>query len=585
MGFIIVIGEIWYGGNTDMVDLEQIYLYKPFKVRNADEFELESVLDLFVDPTEGLNNPFDYENAIIKGSMGSGKTMYLRANHAYYIYTLVPSIIEETSLVLPVYIKLSDFQHISSPKEIYRAFIIKVIEELSSIYLHLQDANRLAQIHKGVTSLPESIFTVDRKISEVFFDLRKLDADEYIEKIQKDLSLTGKFAPKFFEASAKYKNSEALEIKQKKEPGISDVENAYQKLLGNSGGKILLLIDEAGSINKSFFKEDGSEFSMFEILMNQLRTSNFIRTKIAIYPHSYSDILTETRYGDIVNLQEDIISEGGYESFRRRGLNLIQKYISTATGQKVEPDFIFDLEEKEDQSDVIEQIINASSGNMRRFVQLLDLSANEAYREHKGKGKISSRHAISALKIHAESMERNFNDIDREFLTALSNVCRTRSAYRFRFPYKAPMLSKFINKSSEYNILNIVEVGTGRRGTTYAFDYAYCVYKDIPTHYVFNTERIERTRSRKRGEWISRITNISENLIEHSSLPGKIEGTISYINKDKGFVKTEDGREYFWMASNIIEEDRGKPLMIGRRLRFYPIDYGQSEVAQNIEVL
>jgi hypothetical protein len=64
---------------------------------------------------------------------------------------------------------------------------------------------------------------------------------------------------------------------------------------------MLLLIDEAGSVNKSFFKEEDKS-SVFEVLMNQLRTTSFIRTQIAIYPQSYSDILTEIRYGDAINL-------------------------------------------------------------------------------------------------------------------------------------------------------------------------------------------------------------------------------------------------------------------------------------------
>lgn len=64
---------------------EIIYKSRPFKVRNADEYDLSTVLDLFVDPTESLYNPFDYENVIVKGRMGTGKTMYLRANHAFYL--------------------------------------------------------------------------------------------------------------------------------------------------------------------------------------------------------------------------------------------------------------------------------------------------------------------------------------------------------------------------------------------------------------------------------------------------------------------------------------------------------------------
>lgn len=69
--------------------LSQIYYSRPFRTRNADEFDLENILDLFIDPTDGLIGPFDFANVIVKGKMGSGKTMYLRANYAYYLHTLV----------------------------------------------------------------------------------------------------------------------------------------------------------------------------------------------------------------------------------------------------------------------------------------------------------------------------------------------------------------------------------------------------------------------------------------------------------------------------------------------------------------
>ncbi|MCI9446638.1 MAG: hypothetical protein HFH36_04435 [Lachnospiraceae bacterium] len=58
-----------------MYSLEDIFMSRPFRTRNADEYALESIPKLFVNPTDELNRPFDYENIIVKGKMGSGKTM------------------------------------------------------------------------------------------------------------------------------------------------------------------------------------------------------------------------------------------------------------------------------------------------------------------------------------------------------------------------------------------------------------------------------------------------------------------------------------------------------------------------------
>ena len=52
-------------------ELQKIYCSRPFKDRNADEYDLNNILDLFIDPTDVLNSPFEYSNTIIKGKMGS----------------------------------------------------------------------------------------------------------------------------------------------------------------------------------------------------------------------------------------------------------------------------------------------------------------------------------------------------------------------------------------------------------------------------------------------------------------------------------------------------------------------------------
>ena len=155
--------------------IEEIFRDRPFKIRNADEYDVANILNLFVSPTEGLTTPFDYENTIIKGRMGSGKTMSLRANHAYYLAALVPSLIEQDrELILPVLIRLNDFQHISKPADIYRAIIVKIIEELTSVYLHLENAKELADLHAGMSFLPDVFFQA-HKLSSTMKQLSKLD--------------------------------------------------------------------------------------------------------------------------------------------------------------------------------------------------------------------------------------------------------------------------------------------------------------------------------------------------------------------------------------------------------------------------
>lgn len=563
--------------------MENIFKSRPFKTRNADEYNLADILSLFVNPIDGLSSPLEFENSIIKGRMGSGKTMYLRANYAYYLYNIVPRLINDEELILPVFVKLSDFQHLRNATEIYRALIIKIVEELSSVYLKLQNAKELANIHKGMRKIEADIY-FDEKIKQTAHQLLKLGSEEYIQKLNHEFGLSSKLTYRFIEASANYKKNEALELKRKTNPGIGDIVIAYDTLLKDSDGKILILIDEAGSLDKSFFRTQEGE-SFFEIFMNQLRTADFVRTKIAIYPNSYSDILTETRYGDVIQLEENIIEEHSFNHFRRKAEQIITNYLNKSNNEitlKVED--LFDIENNED-GDCIEEIINGSGGNYRRLIQLFDSAMNESFKRNNGNNKIEYLDSVSALKKHCEGLLGLYTDPEKEYLLTLAKACKSRSTFKFKYPNNAPNLYKYLTKSQEFNLLNVIELGTGRKGTTYAFDYSYCVLNDIPTHNIKSTERIDKRRSLLSGTWISRVTNINDEIIAQSEIPNKIEGGITFRNKDRGFILGNDSIEYFFIDEFIIESDRGKPLWIGKKMKFIPTYIGDTKMATQIEIL
>lgn len=563
-----------------------IYKKRPFKTRNADEYNLSDILSLFVNPIEGLRSPVDFENSIIKGRMGSGKTMFLRANYAYYLFNIVPRLIEGEELILPVLIRLSDFQHIKEPNEIYRQLIIKIVEELSTIYLKLQDEKEMVNIQLGMKKIPNDIY-FDSKIRRTANQLLKLGSEEYVEKLASEFGIEGQAKYSFFNLSAKYNKTTVLELKKKLNPGIKDIVDIYDLLLKDSDGKILLLIDEAGSLDRQFFKNDDND-SFFEIFMNQLRTSSFIRTKIAVYPNSYSDILTETRYGDIVQLEEDINSKESYLKFRDKVEAIIYNYLNfdfygVDDNEKVLAKELFEMNETK-MGDSVEQIISGSAGNFRRLIHLLDQAMNEAFISNKGNGKITKNDALTALKNHCQSILTLFSAPEKEFIHSISKVCKNRSTYRFKFPNNGQTLFKYLTKSQEYNILNILEAGTGRRGTTYSFDYSYCVHQDLTTHLISNTEKIDKERSYQTGDWVTRNVIIDDELIKQAEMPGKITGTVRFINGDTGFITDEAEKEYFFRKDYIVQSDKNKSLYGGKELIFYPWKSGDILIATEIEI-
>lgn len=561
-----------------------IFEMRPFKARNAEDFELSMILDVFVSPLGDNRNPFDYENSIVKGGMGSGKSIFLKANYAYYLYAILPSLLASKPVVLPALIRLSDFQHLRQPSEIYNAVIVQCVKELADLYTQLRSADRLMKLHLGMQSLPRMLVEPSRA-GEVLEDVLKLTAEEYTETITHELGAKTGVTSKFMEAGADYRKTDVKELVQKRNPGISDVHDAYRRLLGDFDGSILLLIDEAGSLDRSFFQE-GQSTSLFETLMNQFRTAEYLRTKIAVYPHSYSDILIETRYGDMIQLTEDVVDDTGYLRFRERALSVMDKYIQAASDRRVKTHDVFNVNPSPKASgDALEQILYASGGNMRRLLHILDQCMSEVVSLRNGRTKVEMDHVLSALKRHSAATESIHVGPERDFLETLAATCRSRSTHKFQFPYKSPVLGKYIGRSEEHNVLTINSAGAGRRGTTYQFDYAFCVHHDIPTHYVKNTERIDKTRSRQTGTWITRVAQISEQVIEHAKIPGKVEGALQFVKGDFAFVVGEDGQDYYVAKENVIEADREKALIEGKRIRYYPVRYEGAKIALAVEIL
>ena len=566
-------------------DMKKIYECRPFKTRNADEFDINSILNLFVDPTDGLISPFDFENTIIKGKMGTGKTMYLKANYAYYLSILVPYLLNNIKIVLPIYLRFSDLQHITDPTEIYRSIMIKLAREIVGVYRHLQNAKTLAKLHLGIQNSSFELAKPGTDIYPIISEIRNMSSEEYTNRTEKAISGEMGIVSDFIKLSAQCERKNITEIKRKPNPGIEDIITIYNTLLKPFNCNLLILIDEVGSLNKAFFKENGDS-SMFETLMNQLRTTEFVRTKIAIYPQTYSDILPETRYGNPVMLQEDIKSERGYINFENRTMSLIEKYIKEFANIDCRIEDMFEIRNSD--LNLLEQLINASDGNVRRFVYILDKAMNRSYQENEGNSKVNLSHVIFALKDHARELEQLFTESEVDFLNLLVGTCKARSTYKFRFPNKSIDVLRYVKKSSEYNIINLIEHGSGRKGAVYAFDYAYSVYKDIPTHYLKSSERIDKSRSKKTGEWITKITTINQNIIEHSKIPGKIEGDVDYITADRsGFIIGEDNNKYFFRQEEIIDSDKTKPIHIETRVRFLPykIESSSSLFAYYVEIL
>jgi len=69
-------------------------------------------------------------------------------------------------------------------------------------------------------------------------------------------------------------------------------------------------------------------------------------------------------------------------------------------------------------------------------------------------------------------------------------------------------------------------------------------------------------------------------------MPGKIDGVIDYVKDNEiGFIKDDNGNQYFFQRNQIIDVDKGKTIQTGKRVRFYPTNINESKMANNIEIL
>ena len=275
-----------------------------------------------------------------------------------------------------------------------------------------------------------------------------------------------------------------------------------------------------------------------------------------------------------------------YHAFMEKTVSLIERYIEKAAGNKYRAEDLFELTTEE--QSLIEQLVNASEGNMRRLVHLLDSAMNIAYTRTHGNGRVIVEDVFESLRKQGAEMESRYQDIDKDFLDRLAKLCRTRSTCRFTFPNKSTYIGKYTNLSSEYNLINICQAGSGRQGTVYSFDYAYCIYKDIPTHYVKNSERIDKTRSISSGEQIRRIAHLSDELLIQTEIRGRIEGTISYLNEEftSGFAEDCDGISYFITMAEVIASERKNNFRVGKKILFTPARISKDTLmASSIEIL
>ncbi len=538
----------------DIKDFEEMYFNKkwrlsanPFKNISAEDINDEDILEVFIFNEELYLDVFNVNNSIVRGEKGTGKTMLLKAIYNFYNYKAVVDIKQEKKIkCMPIYVNLAHFSQIDNKNELYRRLILKIIEEFFLAHRKIQDLNFNENWFVKLTSWIKEIFKDD----DLERNFQMMTAEEVKEVFGNKSISEFTMGQKLLSASMKLEENYTAEIKRDQYVGVTSIQEMFQKYLSEICDSVLIIFDEVSSLDKTFFKGDAESESMYIKFLNQLRTTPGIYYKVSIYPHHYSDVLEETRYGKSINLNFNVYNEDHMPSNRKLIKKTIMSYVNAYKMDKQsyekletfvdvlnvsdeEYNEMFTGNDSENLGDSIEQIVFGSRGSYRRIMQICSESFNLVAKESaNGDLFVTKEIVLKVLSSMGRDMMEKFSPEEQQKISNIAKVCRKRTRYKFNYPYNSLEMGKLLNKGSQDNILYLEKEGKGRAAAAYEFDYSFCVYADLTTHLLRHVERGAKSRSFSNGKLNTRTAKVTADDI--NALDG-VRGSIYFVNEDRGF--------------------------------------------------
>lgn len=539
----------------------------PFPFLGADQYPEEQVLSLFEIDRESTIRAFSLQNSIIEGSYGTGKTMLLKAIYAFHYSKLIVDLAEKKRAeVVPIYLKFSDLPYGS--ETIYKDLILyiykKVLDTRFLIHSFLKDSSWFLKFRDWLNRLTASgIFSEDKRYSE-------LSSDTVTKRVSKIFKTEGEIGYEWLnKLGVAYEKNYESEIVKKPLPNILDIENLYNSHFSDICDRILLLIDEVDTLPAiAFSKNETSNLSIYETLFNQLRTNKYLLYKIAVYPGTESSKQVEgSRIGTRIKLGFDVKDIDEFSTARDFFFRILKSYLSFCAETEIDPKKIFFLQyvrnpneyahrvrkvDSERYGDSLEQLVIGSKGIVRRFIKLAGDSMIETINKKRRNLLVSKYDVYDAMRNFGKELIERLHENERVLLDRIAFYAIQHKVFRFRVPGNEEYIYKMYDKAKQDNVLYPI-LDQDRKGTTYIFefDYCYCIYRNVPTHFFLNAEKINKERSLVNGKWIVRPIDIPKNII---NLEARIEGKIKNYNKKEGwgFIYYLPTKDLFFHKVNVI---------------------------------
>lgn len=573
--------------------------HNPFPFLTADKYSEEQILSLFEIDRASTIRAFSSENSIIEGSYGTGKTMLLKAIYAFYYSRMIVDIAEtKKAVVVPVYIKFSDLPHGS--EDLYKELILhiykRILDTRFEIMNFLEDSNWFTKFKNWLQRFTNSgIFFEDKRYSQ-------LSAETVTERVNEIFKSAGAVGFNWLkQLKVAYETKYETEILKKPSPGILDIENLFESYFSSICKHLLLLIDEVDMLPTSAFSKSSSRnYSVYETILNHLKNSQPILYKVAVYPGSESSKQVEgSRIGTRIKLGFNVKDREDFSAARDFFYRILKSYLSFCAKQDVDPKNFFHIEfsdspaqysrrikrvDKQDYGDALEQLVFGSNGIVRRFIKLAGDSMFEVIKRKNSDFTVSKSDIFEAMKNFGKELIDRLQENERALLDLIAFFCIQKNVFRYRVPGSEEVFYKLHDRTKQDNVLYPIPDQLASGSTNiFEFDYCYCLYRKIPTHFYLNAEKVSRSRSLVNGKWITTAADIPKNTI---NLDAKLDGEIKKYNHHGGwgFISYLENKDLFFHRINVIPL-RDKEIKQGAKVSFKIGKNDKGECAIDIEVM
>jgi hypothetical protein len=196
------------------------------------------------------------------------------------------------------------------------------------------------------------------------------------------------------------------------------------------------------------------------------------------------------------------------------------------------------------EGDAFEQILYASGGSSRRLMRLLERCLTFRVNEGRASVPLTKEEVFQVISEYSAALVAGYKTTEQQLALSLSKACKKQGTFRFRVPGLSQALKPLHSSHEEFNIISVIELGAGTRGTTYQFNYPYCIQMTIPTHHLRDSQRLSSSRDSLRGEWISKVTSISRESLDIFADECRLTGTVTEHASNLILIAGSDGREY-----------------------------------------